>query len=66
MKVLFDYKEEDRPGQLISGPVMNKDLIQKYLDSMEHYRCTDNEIGYWYPPIFGIEQAYRYLSNVNH
>ena len=36
MKVLF---EEDQPGQLISGPVnmvMNKDLIQKYLDSMEH------------------------------
>lgn len=39
MKVLFDYKEEDRPVQLVSGPidlVINKDLIQKYLDTMEH------------------------------
>lgn len=39
MKVLFDYKEEDRPVQLVSGSidlVINKDLIQKYLDTMEH------------------------------
>ena len=39
MKVLFDYKEEDQPVQLVSGSidlVINKHLIQEYLDTMEH------------------------------
>ena len=42
MKVMFDYKQDDcvtGDQRLISGPVslvVNKDLVQKYLDSMKH------------------------------
>ena len=40
MKVLFEYKQPDgRPGQLMSGPinlVINKELIQQYINSMDH------------------------------
>ena len=39
LRVLFEYKLPEGAGQLISGHVnlvINKELIQQYIDSMDH------------------------------